>query len=735
MKVYSKRRSIISLCLFAALFALVLFTVLHGFGYENSGSVSDIKLGLDLRGGVSITYQAVGDTPSQQDMDDTIQKMQTRAAEYSNEAQVYQEGSNRITIDIPGKNDAEEVLSELGQPGTLIFATDYQDPTSTKVIDGNNVTNAQAGYDSERKEYIVQLSLDEVGQKKFALATKELAGTGKPIYIIYDGAVISNPTCEEEINSPTCQISGNMTYESASTLASYIRIGALPVELEELRSQVVGATLGSQAISTSIYAALIGLAIIIVLMIVLYRLPGFCAALALIAYTALIMMLLAGFNDVITLTLPGIAGIILSIGMAVDANVIIFSRVREEIGRGSKVPAAIDAGFSKALSAIIDGNVTTLIAAVVLFAFGSGTVKGFATTLALGIILSMVTALFITRLLIKSFYALGFKDAKWYGKTEHKKDIDFLSKRNIFFAASCAVVVIGIAAMIINASKNYALNYSLDFIGGTSTDVTFNETRSIEQLEAEVEPVIAEAIGSTDITLTPVVGGSEVIIKTQELTQDQREALYKVLEEKFSIDTSTITYENISGVVSAEMARSAVISVILATIAMLLYIWIRFRDIRFAGSSIMALVHDVLVVLACYAVFRWTVGNTFIACMLTLVGYSINATIVIFDRIRENISLYGDSDLKMIVNKAITDTLGRSIYTSLTTFVMVAALYIFGVTSIREFALPLMVGILVGGYSSVCLAGAFWYTLRTKFAKKSTTPAKSTKNVKNAKKK
>ena len=735
MKVYSKRRSIISLCLFAALFALVLFTVLHGFGYENSGSVSDIKLGLDLRGGVSITYQAVGDTPSQQDMDDTIHKMQTRAAEYSNEAQVYQEGSNRITIDIPGKNDAEEVLSELGQPGTLIFATDYQDPTSTKVIDGNNVTNAQAGYDSERKEYIVQLSLDEDGQKKFALATKELAGTGKPIYIIYDGAVISNPTCEEEINSPTCQISGNMTYESASTLASYIRIGALPVELEELRSQVVGATLGSQAISTSIYAALIGLAIIIVLMIVLYRLPGFCAALALIAYTALIMMLLAGFNDVITLTLPGIAGIILSIGMAVDANVIIFSRIREEIGRGSKVPAAIDAGFSKALSAIIDGNVTTLIAAVVLFAFGSGTVKGFATTLALGIVLSMITALFITRLLIKSFYALGFKDAKWYGKTEHKKDIDFLSKRNIFFAASCAVVVIGIAAMIINASKNYALNYSLDFIGGTSTDVTFNETRSIEQLETEVEPVIAEAIGSTDITLTPVVGGSEVIIKTQELTQDQREALYKVLEEKFSIDTSTITYENISGVVSAEMARSAVISVILATIAMLLYIWIRFRDIRFAGSSIMALVHDVLVVLACYAVFRWTVGNTFIACMLTLVGYSINATIVIFDRIRENISLYGDSDLKMIVNKAITDTLGRSIYTSLTTFIMVAALYIFGVTSIREFALPLMVGILVGGYSSVCLAGAFWYTLRTKFAKKSTTPAKSTKNVKNAKKK
>ncbi len=724
MRVYSKRRAVISLVLFAALFALVLFTVLRGFGYENSGSLSDIKLGLDLRGGVSITYQAVGETPSQQDMDDTIRKMQIRAAEYSNEAQVYQEGANRITIDIPGKNDAAAVLSELGQPGTLIFATDYQDPEKTKVIDGNNVTNAQAGYDNQRGEYIVQLTLNEEGQKKFALATKDLAGTKKPIYIIYDGQVISNPTCEEEINSPTCQISGNMTYETASTLASYIRIGALPVQLEELRSQVVGATLGSQAIATSIYAALIGLAVIVVLMIALYRLPGFCASLALIAYTALIMALLAAFNDVITLTLPGIAGIILSIGMAVDANVIIFSRIREEIGKGSKIPAAIDAGFSKALSAIIDGNVTTLIAAVVLFAFGTGSVKGFAVTLALGIVLSMLTALFVTRLLLKSFYALGFKDPKWYGRTVHEKIRDFLGKRRIFFAASLVVVVIGIAMMIINGTKTYPLNYSLDFIGGTSTDVTFNENRTIEQLETEVEPLIQEAIGSTDVTLTPVVGGNEVLIKTQELTQTQREALYEVLEEKFGIDTSAITYENISGVVSAEMARSAIISVILAAIAMLIYIWIRFRDIRFAGSSIMALVHDVLVVLACYAVFRWTVGNTFIACMLTLVGYSINATIVIFDRIRENLSIYGESDLKLVVNRSITETLGRSIYTSVTTFVMVASLYIFGVTSIREFALPLMVGILVGGYSSVCLAGALWYTLRTKFAKKDNEPAK-----------
>ena len=726
----------------SALFRLILILAATvAFCFLGINNMRNIKLGLDLDGGVSITYQAAEANPSAADMADTIYKLQKRAEGYSNEASVYQEGSNRINIDIPGVSDANTILQELGKPGSLQFVTFAYDESGNVtgigdiVIEGADVQTAgvakHEGKAGESDSYEVGLTLNSEGAKKFADATT--ANVGKQIAIIYDDEIVSAPVVNEPITGGQCSITGNFDYDTAFNLASTIRLGALKLELNELRSNVVGARLGQQAIATSLKAGLIGFLIVIAIMLFVYRVAGLAASVALSMYVGLILILLDAFE--ITLTLPGIAGIILSIGMAVDANVIIFSRVREEIGRGSKVPAAIDAGFSKALSAIIDGNVTTLIAAVVLFAFGSGTVKGFATTLALGIVLSMITALFITRLLIKSFYALGFKDAKWYGKTEHKKDIDFLSKRHIFFAASCAVVVIGIAAMIINASKNYALNYSLDFIGGTSTDVTFNETRSIEQLETEVEPVIAEAIGSTDITLTPVVGGSEVIIKTQELTQDQREALYKVLEEKFSIDTSTITYENISGVVSAEMARSAVISVILATIAMLLYIWIRFRDIRFAGSSIMALVHDVLVVLACYAVFHWTVGNTFIACMLTLVGYSINATIVIFDRIRENISLYSDSDLKMIVNKAITDTLGRSIYTSLTTFVMVAALYIFGVTSIREFALPLMVGILVGGYSSVCLAGAFWYTLRTKFAKKSTTPAKSTKNVKNAKKK
>jgi len=728
MKAYTKKRAWISLIGFIAVLALTVFTAVRGFGYDYSGSFNEIKLGLDLRGGVSITYEAVGDDYTDQDMADTVRKMELRVQDYSTEAVVYQEGSKRITIDIPGETDANEVLKELGTPGSLVFCTDTSDIEGSTALTGDDISSAQAGYDDTSSSYIVVLSFTEEGQKKFANVTGQIAGTGEPLYIIYDGQLLSYPTCETQISSPSCQIEGNFTYETASALASYIRIGALPVELTELRSQVVGATLGTKAIRTSLIALAVGLALVIILMVVFYRVPGAAASVALLFYTGLIVVILASFNEEITLTLPGIAGIILSIGMAVDANVIIFSRMREEIGAGTSVNGSIQNGFKKAFSAIIDGNVTTLIAALVLYIFGSGTVKGFAITLALGIILSMFTALVVTRLLVKSFYALGMKDKKWYGEKKKVTRYDFLSKKNIFFAASAAVIVIGIFAMIINGAKNYALNYSLDFIGGTSTDVTFNETRTIEELEAEVLPEISEAIGSTDITLTPVVGSSEVIIKTQELTQEQREALYTVLEDTFSIDTSTVTYENISGTVSAEMARSAIISVILASIAMLLYIWVRFRDIRFAGASVLALVHDVLVVLACYALFRWTVGNTFIACMLTLVGYSINATIVIFDRIRENLTLMGDRvDLRAAVNNAVSDTLGRSINTSLTTLFMIIALYIFGVTSIKEFALPLMVGVLVGGYSSVCLAGSLWYVFRTKIAKKTAAPVKAKK--------
>ena len=437
----------------------------------------------------------------------------------------------------------------------------------------------------------------------------------------------------------------------------------------------------------------------------------------------------------ITLTLPGIAGIILGIGMAVDANVIIYARIREEIAAGLSVHAAIKSGFSKAFSAIFDGNITTLIAACVLMWLGSGSVKGFAYTLAMGIVISMFTALVVSRFVINAVYAVGVRDPKFYGVAKERKVVDFVGKRKIFFTISIILILCGPVGMLIhsNVIGDKAMNYSLEFSGGTSTNVTFNKEMDIKEIDSEVTPVVEAVTGDKNVQPTKVQGTNQVVIKTRSLDLKEREALNKALEENFDVDTSLITSENISATVSNEMRRDAIVAVIVAAIFMLLYIWFRFKDIRFASSAVLALLHDVLVVLAFYVISRTSVGNTFIACMLTIVGYSINATIVIFDRIRENMKgrkKVEDEKLKEIVNTSVTETLTRSIYTSLTTFVMVAILYVMGVSSIKEFAAPLMVGIIGGAYSSVCITGALWYTMKTFGKNRVAAPAAAAASVK-----
>ncbi len=721
----NKKKATWTMVLMALFLVVVLVTASIGWGPTGTGSARNIKLGLDLSGGVSITYQAAGDEdPSAEDMSDTVYKLQQRVNSYSTEASVYQEGSNRINIEIPGASDANAILEELGKPGSLTF----QLSDGTTVLDGSEVKSAEAGVQNDsmgNSEHVVSLTFTDEGTKAFADATS--ANVGNPIYIVYDGTVISAPTVKQAITDGKCVISGSFTAETASNLASSIRIGSLSLELEEIRSNVVGAQLGEEAISTSLTAGLIGLIIIIIFMIFVYKIPGLIAGISLVLYTGLELVALNAFD--MTLTLSGIAGVILSIGMAVDANVIIYARIREEIGQGKTVRAAIDTGFKKALSAIIDGNITTLIAAFVLNFMTTGSIKGFAQTLALGIVLSMFTACVISKLLVNAAYALGMKDEKYFGKTVTLRTINFIGKRNICSIIAIVVILIGPASMLINKSAgNGVLNLSMEFRGGTSTDVTFNENYSIADIDANIKPVIQNIIGDAEIQAQKVEGGNEVIFKTRVLTVDERQQLEDDLDSNFGIAEYTsesgqteksINFETISSTISNEMRSDAVIAVIVAVICMLIYIWFRFSDIRFATSAVLALCHDVLVVLACYAAVRISVGNTFIACMLTIVGYSINATIVIFDRIRENLKIRTKTDeLSDIVNKSITQTLTRSIYTSFTTFVMIAALYILGVPSIKEFALPLMVGIVAGGYSSVCITGSLWYVMRSHSEKK-----------------
>jgi SecD/SecF fusion protein len=610
---------------------------------------------------------------------------------------------------------------------TLLKTIEELQADGSIVLTGTEVAGAQARAQQDsmgNSENVVALSLNETGKEAFAKATERAFNNGETIAIYYDEEFVTVPNVQAVITDGNAVISGQKTAAEAEQLASTIRIGGLKLELEELRSNVVGAQLGSEAINTSLIAAAVGFALVVVFMIAVYYISGLAASLALCLYAELMVILLYSFEA--TLTLPGIAGIILSVGMAVDANVIIFARIREELATGKTVQSSIKIGFSKALSAILDGNITTFIAAIVLYLMGSGTIKGFSITLMLGIGLSMFTALFVTKFLINVLYALGVQSEKAYGVGKEKKTINFLSRKNVFFGLSAAVILAGFVVMGINQSQmGMPLNYSLDFVGGTSTTMTLPEDMSIEEIDAQIVPMIEDITGDGNVQTTKVAGSNEVIIKTRTLNVEERKTFSDVMVNNFDVAPDSITAETISATISSEMQADAIKAIVVATVLMLLYIWFRFKDIRFGASAVAALVHDVLVVLAFYAIVKISVGNTFIACMLTIVGYSINATIVIFDRIRENMrEMRNRDELQELVNRSISQTLSRSIFTSLTTFFMVAALEVFGVSSIREFALPLIAGIICGTYSSICLTGAMWFVLRTKAGKKAKAASK-----------
>ncbi len=746
MKRMKKWQGFLSLILVAGIIAGLGFYATTIIKATGKGGEDSLKLGLDLAGGVSVTYEAQGDF-SAEDLEDTRYKLQQRVdsdlgENSTTEASVYIVGNDRITVEVPGVKDANALLEQLGAPGNLYFIRQTNDAgeqnysydsttgeyvlnftiedleaSGDVVLTGTEVATAQATYETNQttnqQNPVVALTLDESGKEAFGEATTRAYANNESIGIYYDGRFVSVPHVQNPITDGNCIINGMESFEAAQDLASYIRIGGLNVTLSELESRVVGATLGSDALSTSFKAGVIGLAIVMVFMIVMYFVPGLAASLALAIYSGIMISVLYLYD--ITLTLPGIAGIILSIGMAVDANVIIFARIREEIATGKDVSSAIDAGFKKALSAILDGNITTLIVAAVLGVLGSGTVKGFAVTLAIGVLLSMFTALVITRWILKSLYEIGLRNEKFFGKAKKTKTIDFMGKKVVFFVLSAVIILTGVGSMLINGVKGNALNYSLEFLGGTSTTVSFDKEYTIAEIDAEIVPLVSKITGDNDIQTQKVDDGTGVIFKTRTLNLDEREALNKMFEENYGVKESNISSENISSTIGGEMRRQSLIAVLVAALLILLYIWIRFKDLRFGGAAVIALIHDVLVVLALYAVARISVGSPFIACMLTVIGYSVNDTIVIFDRIRENlanVTKKTKETLTEVANVSITQTLSRSISTSITTAITVLMLLILGTSSIREFALPLLVGVITGTYSSVCLATELWYLMR-----------------------
>lgn len=749
----SKTKGVLQILLVVVLIAAFSYVALAGIGSAHKGSAKNIRLGLDLKGGVSVTYQAKKADPTDQEMSDTIYKMQKRVEDFSTEASVYKEGANRINIDIPGVSNAAEILDKLGRAGSLQFVmySNLKDKDGNAnpnegdevvfdekdvEMDGSMIDTAtattQQSSTTGASENVVNVKFTGKGAKKFSKITGK--HVKEQMAIVYDNKLVSAPVIQSQISDGNCVISGGNDFKdfaNVESLASTLRIGALPLELENIHDNVVGATLGSEALKSSLIAGAIGLVLVIIFMIAMYRIQGVAASIALLFYVTAELLILNGLN--VTLTLPGIAGIILSIGMAVDANCIIFTRVREELATGKTVSSSIKIGFSKALSAIIDGNITTLIAAFVLFLKGSGTVKGFATTLAIGIILSMFTAIVVTRLLLDAFAALGGTNLKLYGIQKERKVIDFVGNWKKYVIISGAVLVILVAGIFVNkATKGSVLNYSLDFVGGTSTSVSLPENTEItDALKKDALDVVKSATGlEGEISTSDDKGVKKITVRTTALTEDQADQVRTQLASKFNIeDQSKVESETISASVSNEMQRDAVVATLIAAVCMLIYIWIRFRKFATGMSAVLALVHDIIVVFTVYVVGSSLiqVGSTFIACMLTIVGYSINDTIVVFDRIRENKKkASARTELADVINKSITETLSRSINTSVTTFIMVFVLALLGVNSVRQFAIPMMVGIISGCYSSVCVASPLWYLMsgKGKHTSKATTYAK-----------
>ena len=722
----TKRNAVLVIIAFLLILGVAIYTAI--FGVADRGKVEYIKLGLDLKGGLSVTYEIQEDDYSDKDLEDTKYKIEQRVEAYTNEYSVYEDGDKKITAEIPGVTNADEILNALNIEGKLEFLDpdNYtkwsQGQEYEAALTGDDIKNATAGIDSDNgNDNVVQLAFTDEGAQKFADVTA--ANVGNIVYIIYDNKVVSAPTVQSAITGGSAEINKIGSYEEAEQLATTIRIGALPLTLKQVRSNIVGATLGSDAISTSLKAGAIGIALVFLIMIIVFRIPGLVASFALAFYTILDLLVLNLFN--VTLTLPGIAGVILSVGMAVDANVIIFTRIKEELADGKSVKQAVKGGFHNALSAIIDGNVTTLIAALVLGIFGTGTIKGFAITLAIGVVLSVFTALAVSQSLLTALVNLGVTDAKYFGVAREPKKTNFVKAGKFCMLGSLIVIIACFCMMPVNnKSKGSPLNFSVEFAGGTSLTVGFDKEYSLSEAEKDIVPVIAEAagIGEAGISVQTVSGTNEIVFKMPELSDDgtddsQMSKVRSALTDKLGADVKEANV--ISGSVSSEMSKNAIFSVILAASLMLIYIAIRFHDVKFGASAVIALLHDVAMVFCLYIILRLTVGNTCIACLLTIVGYSINATIIIFDRVRENIGVMKPkkATYKDIVNLSINQTFSRTIYTSLTTFVTIFVLYIMGVASIKEFALTLMAGVVIGAYSSVCITGPLWYYMKTKLGK------------------
>lgn len=695
MKTNKKKKSLVLLVVSViAIFSLAL----AGFkGFEVAGwqykSFDDVLTkGLDLQGGVSVLMEIKADEVTSEDLEKTKQLLALRVNKVGvAETVVTTEGEKRIRVDIPGAFDSSEIVSSLSKSGNLTFI----DPNGNVVLTGADVKNASSGLDQNAKP-IVNLELTEEGRTKFANATKEFLN--QKITIKLDDEEISAPTVQSTITDGRAQISGSKTADEAKSTAALINAGALPVPVEAVEISNVGAQLGAEALPNALKAGAVGLVLIFLFMIIYYKIPGVIASIVLTLYITLTLMVFA--ESGVTLTLPGIAGLLLTIGMAVDANVLIFERIKEELRLGASMKSAVKSGFENAHSAIIDSNVTTILVGLVLYFMGTGAVKGFAVTLMVGIVMSMFTALVITKFLMKLSVEAGIlKGMGTIKNNSEKMKIKIIERSKIWFAISGVLIVIGLGFMFTKG-----LDFGIDFTGGTRVVVELGADFNKEEVDGVVKGIVSDAVTNT-------IDDTQYEIKSQDLDSAKVDELFKELQEKYSLeDEAKLSESQIGASIGEELTKGSILALGVAFICMLIYIAFRF-EFSFGVSSLIALAHDILITLSVFAIFSITINTPFIASILTIVGYSINATIVIFDRIRENKKLSKTMDVAELADKSVNQTLARSINTSLTTLFVIGSVYIF-VPTVREFSLPLLIGVIVGAYSSIFIASPVWVAIK-----------------------
>ena len=720
----SKRNSLTLVLILLLIVALSVITFAGIPGFMRP-LVQRMNLGLDIEGGVAVVYEgerAEGVTGEQFDrlMNDTLSVLSRRINSFGlTEPNITRQGTSRIRIELPGAQDVNSAVDLIGKTAVLEF---YRMESDSFAMEGMTVNDPlfkgemlfkgdmlrSANAANQEGRNIVSFELSDEATAIFSEATRTIVDTYPDaigqISIALDDEVISAPTVNQVLNQNNLLIEGNFTANEAILLANLIQGGSLPMELEEVQTTLINATLGQTALDQSILAGLIGFALIGVFMILRYRLAGVIAMLSLVVYGALTLLALIAFGA--TLTLPGIAGLILSVGMAVDANIIIFERLREELGAGKTLRTAIKGSYHRAMSSIVDSNVTTLVAGVILYYFGEGPIKGFAITLSLGIILSMFTALVLTRIMLNQVGGIkSLSKVSFFGRKDPNKasfSFDWMKYAKYFTLLSVILLVVGLGFFFVSGFE-----LGIDFTGGTLLDVDLGQQVPVTE--------VTEAISSHNLNPTVIHSGDNpnvVTIKTNlALDNAARNEVFSTLRERYGLqETAFLGGEQFGPAIGQEISNRAIVSIALATIAILAYVTLRFKFL-YGVSAIVALVHDTLMLLVIYLVFRVTVNSSFIAAILTVVGYSINDTIVLFDKLRDNVRIHNTTPRNQM-NISINETLTRTIFTSLTTFMVVFLLYILGVDSVREFAFPLLWGIFIGTYSTIFIASYTWVRLK-----------------------